>query len=396
MRARVLPSMALWIALGAAAVCAQPPQPSPDPGKQASTPANPAQPTDEGLQFARAQGRAETAAVDWVLANSGPLHGDMHAGEFRVAFTVTPAEGWWDKAGGKLAWHDAPAYNVHLRIFVLDLADGRLVPGLHLRATLTDANGNQQAAAIAYGWYPLINAYGGNVPLDADSSYTLRVAIDRDAKDPADADPSQEHLTRTTVAEFAPVAIVQNDVMLLPQASANLTTADEAKLLKPYDDALSAAITALWQQSASGAEQPSGDYFVAYALGAPSMRPRVKSLFEFSGKDNVQLEVLVRDSRSGRLIPGLHPLASLVAADGTGYEPEELAPIRHSWLDRYGRSFRLSRKATYTLSVSFDAPGFRRWGRQSDRFAAPAEVEFDDVSLKPEASKSEASQPEGK
>ena len=181
MRARVLASMALWIALTAAAFCAHPPNPSSPSGKAGvSTPPPSAQATDEASRLVQAQGRAETAALDWVLANSGPLHGDTHAGEFRVAFTITPAEGWWDKAGGgKLAWHEAPAYNVHLRIFVLDLADGRLVPGLHLRATLLDANGNEQAAAVAYGWYPLLNAYGGNVPLDADSSYTLRVVIDR-------------------------------------------------------------------------------------------------------------------------------------------------------------------------------------------------------------------------
>ncbi len=84
----------------------------------------------------------------------------------RVAFTITPAEGWWDKAGGgKLAWHDAPDDSVHLRIFVLDLADGRPIPGLNLRATLIDANGNQQSAPADFGWYPLINAYGGNVPI---------------------------------------------------------------------------------------------------------------------------------------------------------------------------------------------------------------------------------------
>jgi hypothetical protein len=397
MRARVLASMALWIALSAAAVCA--PGPSSAPGKTGgAAPPPSAQPAGEGVRLAQAQGRAETAAVDWVLANCGPLHGDTHAGEFRVAFTITPAEGWWDKAGGgKLAWHDAPAYNVHLRIFVLDLADGRLLPGLHLRATLIDANGNEQAAPIAFGWYPLINAYGGNVPLDADSSYTLRVAIARDAKEAADAPqpPSQERLTRTTVAEFPAVPIAQNDIMLLPQATANVSTADEAELLKPYNDALSAAITALWQQSASGAEEPSDDYFVAYALeDSASAGLRMKNLFEFSGKNNVRLELVVRDSRTGRLIPGLVPQASLVAADGTVIEPVELPPTWRSWLDHYGRSLRIPRKGTYTLSVSLDAPGFRRWGRASGRFAAPAEIEFDNLSLKPEASQPEVSHPE--
>jgi hypothetical protein len=381
--------MALWLALSAVAIGAQPPSPSSVPGKGASTPPPSAPPIDEGLRLAQAQGRAETAAVDWVLDDAGPLQGDIHAGEFRVAFTITPAEGWWDKAGGgKLAWHEAPANNVHLRIFVLDLADGRLVPGLHLHATLTDANGNEQAAPVAFGWYPLINAYGGNVPLVGDSSYTLRVAIDRDAKDAADAarlPSSPERLTRTTVAEFPPVPIVQGDVMLLDLATASISSADEAELLKPCTDALSTAITALWQQSASGAEKPSDDYFVAYALEDPAMaKLRVENLFEFGGKDNVRVEVLVRDSRTGRLIPGLKPQANLVAADGTAYNPGELPPAGHSWLDRYGRSLRIPRKGLYTLHVSFDAPGFRRWGRQSGRFASPAEVEFDNLSLKPE------------
>jgi hypothetical protein len=390
---RVLLSMALWLALTAVAVCAQAPQASSTPGKGASTP-SPSAPAssagnDPGLRLAQAQGRAESAAVDWVLDNSGPLHGDIHAGEFRVAFTITPAEGWWDKAGGgKLAWHDAPAYNVHLRIFVLDLADGRLVPGLHLRATLIDANGNEQAAPVAFGWYPLINAYGGNVPLVTDSSYTLRVEIDREAKEAEDAPrtpSSPARLTRTTAAEFPPVPIEQNDVMQLDVATASVSTADEAELLKPYNDALSAAITALWQQSASGAEEPSDDYFVAYALEDAAMAgSRVKNLFEFSGKDNVRLEVLVRDSRTGRLIPDLKPQASLVAADGAAYNPGELPLTGHSWLDHYGRSLRIHRKGLYTLSVSFDAPGFRRWGRQSGRFASSAEIEFDNLSLKPE------------
>jgi hypothetical protein len=401
---RVLFSMALWLTLCAVALCAQAPQTSPTPGKGASTPPPSAQPADPRLRLAQAQGRAETAAVDWVLANSGPLHGDIHAGEFRVAFTITPAEGWWDKAGGgKLAWHDAPAYNVHLRIFVLDLADGRLVPDLHLRATLIDANGNEQAAPVAFGWYPLIDAYGGNVPLAADSTYTLRVAIDRDAKDTKD-DPdashpstSQERPTRTAVADFPPVPIAQNDVMQFDVATASISTADEAELLKPYNDALSAAITALWQQSAAGAEEPSDDYFVAYALGDPALaKLRVKNLFEFSGKDNVRLEVLVRDSRTGRLIPGLNPQASLLAADGAVYNPGGLPFDLNSWLDHYGRSLRIPRKGLYTLTVTFDAPGFRRWGRQSGRFASSADVEFDNLSLKPESSKSEASKPEGR
>jgi hypothetical protein len=376
----------LFLALAASAVFAQPPAPfsTADAAPNASTPVQSPQAasgasTQAQLLLAEQQGKADTAVLDWVLANSGPLVGDARAGEFRIAFTITPAEGWWDKAGdGTLAWHEAPDDNVHLRIFVLNLADGRIVPGLNLRATLTDANGNEQSVPVDFGWYPLMNAYGGNFPLDADSVYTLRVTVEPG---------SAEH---ATVAEFPRVPIVQDAMSELPLATAT-AFANEADLLKPCNAALSAAITALWQQSVSGIEKPAGDYFVAYALDYSGLamplagaKLHPKNLIDFSGKDNVSLAVLIRDSRTGRLIPGLKPQASLIAADGKLYGPGELPLVVHTWLHHYGRNARIPRKGLYKLRVHFDAPGFRRWGRQSDRFAAPAEVEFDDVSLQPE------------
>jgi len=352
---------------------------------------------DPQLRLADQQGDADTAVLDWVMANSGLLRGDTHAGAMRVAFTITAAEGWWDKAGGgKLAWHDAPAANVHLRIFVADLADGRLIPGLNLRATLIDANGNEQSAPADFGWYPLINAYGGNVPIVADSRYTLRVAIDGAL--PHHLVSFGEHSEHTTIAEFpaVPIALptaqptaqpsVQDAVPELPLATA-AASAHEAELLKPCNAAFTSAITALWRQSIAGAEKPHDDYFVAYALDFPG--PAISlggSKLHFkglTGKDDVRLALLARDSRTGRFIPGLKTQASLIDADGNSYGPGELSLTSYSWLIHYRGEARIPRKGLYTLRVHFAAPGFRRWGRQSDRFAAPADVEFDSISPKP-------------
>lgn len=332
---------------------------------------------DARLQLADAQGDADSAALDWVLANSGPLRGDTHAGALRIAFTITPAEGWWDKAGeGKLAWHEAPAGNVQLRIFVVDLADGRLIPSLNLHATLIDANGNEQSVPADFGWYPLINAYGGNVPIAADSSYTLRVTVDG----PLPRHPFGERSSHAAIAEFAPVPIAQDAVSQLPLATAT-AAAHEAELLKPCNAALTAAITALWQQSISGAEKSDDDYFVAYALASPGLA-HFKSLTGVTGKDEVRLELLARDSRTGRIIPGLTPQASLIDANGDSYGIEASLSL-YSWLTHYEGNARIPRKGLYTLRVQFAAPGFRRWGRQSERFAGPANVEFESVSLKP-------------
>ena len=101
------------------------------------------------------------------------------------------------------------------------------------------------------------------------------------------------------------------------------------------------------------------------------------------GKNRLRVVLLVRDSRTGRFIPGLKPEATLIAADGKAYGPGELFLAWDPWLNHYGRRARIPRKGLYKLRVQFDAPGFRRWGRQSDRFAAPADLTFDDVSLTP-------------
>ena len=239
--------IALFLALLGTSVLASESPRSPAGNPPSSSSDNVSQ---EQLDLARRQGLADTALLDWVMENSGPLKGDIHAGEFRIAFTVTPAEGWWDKAGGdKLTWHDAPANSVHLRIFVVDLADGRLVSGLSVRATLTDSNGNQQVAPVDFGWYPLINAYGGNFLLESDSGYTLRVTVG--PLPGLEVSEGGKRVRQATIAEFPPVQIAREAVAQLPLATAT-TFANEAELLRPCNAALSAAVTALWQQSIFG------------------------------------------------------------------------------------------------------------------------------------------------
>jgi Fe2+ transport protein len=338
-------------------------------------------------ELAALEGRAERAAVAWVLANSGPLTGDYLLQGYRVAYTLTRAEGWWELAAeGKLAWHEPPPNSVHLRVFVLDARDGRLLNGLTVLATLTDPRGNESPVPVAFGWYPLVNAYGGNVALSGDGSYRLRVSIvaapARSTGSSSGEAPSSEVAVQMTGVSFHPIDIEQNTLALLPVAS-ETSFATQAKLLKPSNDALSAAMTALWQQSASGAEKSSGDYFVSYALGDSALSGPLSILRKgFGNRENMPLEVLVRDSRTGRLIPALAARAELISSAGATLDGGELAPIRRPLFNIvYARNLKLERKGSYKLRVRFDPPGFRRWGRQSERFAQPATVEFEDVSL---------------
>ena len=100
------------------------------------------------------------------------------------------------------------------------------------------------------------------------------------------------------------------------------------------------------------------DYFVAYALDLSGLAMPLaggeihpKNLIEFTGKDNVRLTLLIRDSRTGRIIPGLKPQASLIAADGKLYGPGELL-FSCPWLYHYGRNARIPRKGLYTLACT--------------------------------------------
>ena len=356
---------------------------------------------DPVLRLTQWQGRGESTILDWVLANSGALKGETLRGDFRVAYTITPAEGWWEKAGsGKLVWHDAPANQLHLRVFVAEAGNGRLAPAFSVAATLVDMNGNEQALPISFGWYPLINAYGGNFAI-ADGAYRLRVRIA--VPEPRELQPALtdeqlalgEGLAGVAVAEFPPVTIKQSDVMLVPLAT-EAAAAKEAELLKPCNEALSASITALWQQSASGEEKADGNYFVAYALEAapPSVVARLRRKGPLDlGRENARLHVLVRDSRTGRLVPFLAPQSSL-ETPGELHDKGSLAPMRHPWLNLYGRYLHMERKVNYRLRVTLEPPDFRRWGRHSERFASPAQVVFEDLSLKPVGQRAEKSKPE--
>ena len=313
----------------------------------------------------RAQGKAESALLDWVMENSGPLKGDIRAGQFRVAYTITPAEGWWQKAAGNtLEWHEPSAGGFHLRVFVAG-ADGRLISTLRLHATLIDGYGNLQSAPVAFGWYPLINAYGANVPLELPGELRLRVVLDT----PGEGEKG------TTTIDFPSLPVTAEALSHIPLATA-IVPSDEAALLKPCNEALREAITALWKRSAAGEERAAGDYFIGYAMAAPpGAGSQLKRDLGLAHHDE-PLTLLIRDSRSGRLIPGLVPHASLVAADGSRNEAGGFDMDWRAWLMAYRGGSHLHGARDATLRVRFDAPGFRRWGRQSERFAAPGEIEF--------------------
>lgn len=85
----------------------------------------------------------------------------------------------WVPKGGDLEWSKPGDENAHIEVAVRDAADGRLIPGLQVEATVIDGDGNELGShEMPLLWHPYLYHYGRNWRLPADGSYTLKVRFD--------------------------------------------------------------------------------------------------------------------------------------------------------------------------------------------------------------------------
>lgn len=168
------------------------------------------------------------------------------------------------------------------------------------------------------------------------------------------------------------------------QQPGSMTPSDEAsaaqlELGKAQGDAYGKALDAMVKQS-GGQTQRVGDYDIAvmaeeaegmYHLGAGDLR------WAEPGNQNVHFEVVVRDPRDGRFIPGLHVRITVDKVDGGHVGHGELPYVWHPWLAHYGQNWWAPGDGQYRVRVHIDPPTFMRHDKQNGRcFAEPVEAEF--------------------
>lgn len=147
---------------------------------------NPLVPSDEGdkkgLELGRAQGEALTRTLRHMTDEIAHDGREVQSGEYLVAYAVEEAEGMWVPKGGELEWVEPEDENAHIEIAVRDAADGRLIPGLKVEATVIDGDGKEIGThELPFLWHPYLYHYGRNWTLPADGSYTLKVRFDAPA-----------------------------------------------------------------------------------------------------------------------------------------------------------------------------------------------------------------------
>jgi uncharacterized protein involved in high-affinity Fe2+ transport len=343
--------------------------------------------TPEQLQLAAEQGKADGRALSWELRDAAPASGEMTAGEYRIAYVLTAPEGWYEPGPGGLVWKEPGDAGAHLRVFVLDGADGRTVPDLDIRASLLDGSGRAvDSRSLPFGWYPLLNGYGDNLRLPTDGSYTLRVEIAPPRfrrHDPYNGD----RFTQPAVAEFS--AVPFQGAGLSRRGPASARSEGQLELARGQGEALTRTLHAMWEQATSGAEQPAGDYRVAYAVEYSEAywhyhgdHFQYATEYEESAAKNCHVEAAPLDARTGRFLPGLQVEATLVGKDGRTVGTRAEPFMWHPWLYHYGENWRVPESGEYRLRLRFAPPSYRRYGREAGRrFASPAEVEFTSVKI---------------
>lgn len=341
--------------------------------------------TKEQLADARAEGDAVYKCITWILQQPG-VSGQMRAGEYKIAYAVTAPEGWYNYSNHSVSWQ-SPTGDAHLSLFVLDGADGRVVPSLDIQASIVNGNGNvTDDKKIPFAWMPLINGYGNNIKLSGSGSYTLKISIAPPTfhrHDPYNGD----RFTALTSA-IIPVSITGDLSKNKPLSEEMEQEQEKAKL---PGDAYDHTLKDMFKQANDGKTGTAGDYFVAYALEYAegwwlykSDKFRYTAENDMSGKTNAHVEVAVCDANTKRFIHDLDVTATLIDDKGTKVGTMNEPFMWHPWLYHYGENWRVpSAGRHYKLHVHFEPPAYHRYGKTyGKQFTQAGDIDFTNLVVK--------------
>jgi len=105
--------------------------------------------------------------------------GETTSGPWRIAYIVEPAEGWFERTGGKDVWR-APAAGEthHIEIVPIEAATGRVVPEVPVILEVLDAEGDRVARKPLRLYHAEFFHYAQNFSIREAGDYTLRATIE--------------------------------------------------------------------------------------------------------------------------------------------------------------------------------------------------------------------------
>ncbi len=135
--------------------------------------------TEEGLRLAAEVGAAYRRSVHHFVTKVAQAGGIQDVGDMTIGAAAEEAEPLYHLVDGELRLSEPPhGANAHLEVVVMDRADGRFIPQLHVEATLSGESGEIGTFVLPFLWHPTMFHYGTNVSIpEPGASYSLSVAV---------------------------------------------------------------------------------------------------------------------------------------------------------------------------------------------------------------------------
>lgn len=346
--------------------------------------------TSSELTHALNVGKAVRRQIEWVEREEAVASGEKAAGEYLITYLITPADDYYDI---EAAVADLPAHHTtvlpgsaHVAVVIRDAADGRLVPGLIVSATLTGTSaGATKAALLPFGWHEILNRYGENVILPP-SPFTLTVHITAPGYRRHDR-VNGDRFRQAVTVRFADVSVSEDLLAIAAQRLARGDGHDALVLSREEGTAVALSLaSALRDPDTKAYRRRSGDYDVALIIESARgfWQPHDGRLV-YSAPDTSlgmvdHMEVSMRDATTGRAIPELNVRATILDSRKREIDTYVLPFMWHPWMNHYGSNVLVPGPGRYTVRLHAEAPAFRRYGSMAfRRFNRAVDVEMRNV-----------------
>ena len=327
------------------------------------------------------EGKAVRREVEWVEGQEAVASGEMAAGEYLITYLVTPVDDYYDLEAAQAS---SPAHHTtvmpgsaHVAVVVRDAADGRIVQGLSVHASLRSEDASQdpgtvREATLPYGWHPVLNRYGENIVLPP-SPFTLSVHIGAPAYRRHDR-VNGDRFHGNVLARFEHVTVLPDSLAATAQHLARGEPHQAVELAVNEGDALDQPLVDMLRNpDASGSQVRSGDYRVAVIVqhARGDWEERNGKLAFVSPDSDIgpiaHMDVTVRDAATGRLVPDLNVHATILDSRRRAIDTYSMPFMWHPWMSHYGLNVPVPGDGRYTVRVRAEAPAFRRYGSSALR-----------------------------
>jgi hypothetical protein len=168
-------------------------------------------------------------------------------------------------------------------------------------------------------------------------------------------------------------------------------TQEQLEMAKEQGRVLGKALDHMISQVADdGQETTVGPYRVGYAIEEAEGMYHWQDgelVWQEPERENVHIEVSVRDAVDGRFIPNLNIHVRLIDSNknDVGYHQQPF--VWHPWLYHYGRNWHIPEEGDYRMEIHIKAPDFPRHDEKNgNRYDQDVDVTFSPVKI--EASQS--------